>query len=153
MSLDIDVIDPSMAPASASASPSSTLSLFSLPSSLARSSPPFSSTELTSDSPAAGTPESGGWTTRELKAILRGLSSLHLVGLDLVEVSPAYDTNAELTGMAAADLVQEFLGMLTRGKGERGRSEWEPAVSGGVLHDEREQVGEAAGAKSGHDEL
>ncbi|GAA5842205.1 hypothetical protein JCM9279_002818 [Rhodotorula babjevae] len=116
LSLDIDVIDPSMAP-------------------------------------ATGTPESGGWTTRELKAILRGLSSLNLVGLDLVEVSPAYDTNAELTGMAAADLVQEFLAMLTRGKGERGRTEWEPAVSGGVLHDERsERLGQEA-SSGGHDEL
>ena len=99
--------------------------------------------------PATGTPESGGWTTRELKAILRGLSSLHLVGLDIVEVSPPFDTNAELTAMAAADLVQEFLGMLLKGKGPQGKEQWAPAVKQMVLHDEREE----AAHKAAHDEL
>ncbi|KAG8738796.1 hypothetical protein FRC12_016560 [Ceratobasidium sp. 428] len=37
----------------------------------------------------AGTPEPGGWTTREVKRILRGLVGLHLVGADVVEVAPA----------------------------------------------------------------
>lgn len=92
-------------------------------------------------SPPAGTPESGGWTTREVKKILRGLSGLNLVGLDVVEVSPAYDTNAELTGMAAADLVQEFVSLLLGGK------EGQEAVKGGVV---REAVG---GKVGGHDEL
>ncbi|KAI5474247.1 agmatinase [Pseudohyphozyma bogoriensis] len=66
--------------------------------------------------PATGTPETGGWTTREVKKILRGLSGpeLNIVGMDVVEVSPAYDTNAELTGLAAADLVQEFLALLSK---------------------------------------
>ena len=54
--------------------------------------------------PATGTPETGGWSTRELRAILRGLDGVRLIGADLVEVAPAYDTNAELTGMAAADV-------------------------------------------------
>jgi len=52
--------------------------------------------------PATGTPETGGWSTRELRAIIRGLDGLQLVGADIVEVAPAYDTNAELTTMAAA---------------------------------------------------
>lgn len=99
--------------------------------------------------PATGTPESGGWTTRELKAILRGLSTLHLVGLDIVEVSPPFDTNAELTAMAAADLVQEFLGMLLKGKGPKGKEQWAPAVKQMVLHDEREEAAD----KAAHDEL
>ncbi|KAJ4485719.1 arginase deacetylase [Lentinula aciculospora] len=60
--------------------------------------------------PATGTPEAGGWTTRELKRILRGLAGLNFVGADIVEVSPAYD-NAEVTGIAAADLVHDFLSM------------------------------------------
>lgn len=51
--------------------------------------------------PATGTPEPGGWTTREVKKILRGLAGMNMVGLDVVEVSPAYDTNAELTGEIA----------------------------------------------------
>lgn len=56
--------------------------------------------------PATGTPETGGWSTRELRAIIRGLDGLHIVSADLVEVAPAYDTNAELTTMAAADVSQ-----------------------------------------------
>ncbi|KAL7418634.1 hypothetical protein Q5752_007092 [Cryptotrichosporon argae] len=65
--------------------------------------------------PATGTPESGGWTTRETKRILRALShlNLNLVGADIVEVAPAYD-HAELTAMAAADLAQELLGLMVR---------------------------------------
>lgn len=56
--------------------------------------------------PATGTPETGGWSTRELRTILRGLDGLHIVSADIVEVAPAYDTNAELTTMAAADVCQ-----------------------------------------------
>jgi agmatinase len=32
------------------------------------------------------------------------LDGLHIVSADIVEVAPAYDTNAELTTMAAADV-------------------------------------------------
>lgn len=92
----------------------------------------------------AGTPESGGWTTREVKKILRGLSGLNMVGLDVVEVSPAYDTNAELTGMAAADLVQEFLSILVK------EGNVEPAAKGGVVTAKRSQQGKE---REGHDEL
>ncbi|KAF8957125.1 hypothetical protein BDZ97DRAFT_1847953 [Flammula alnicola] len=49
--------------------------------------------------PATGTPETGGWSTRELRTILRGLDGLQIVSADIVEVAPAYDTNAELTTM------------------------------------------------------
>lgn len=51
------------------------------------------------DAPGTGTPETGGWTTRELRTIIRGLDGLNLIGADIVEVSPAYDTNAELSTM------------------------------------------------------
>ncbi|KIK65107.1 hypothetical protein GYMLUDRAFT_39491 [Collybiopsis luxurians FD-317 M1] len=64
--------------------------------------------------PATGTPETGGWTTRELRAILRGLDGLQLVSADIVEVAPAYDTNAELTTMAAADVLFEVLTVMTK---------------------------------------
>ena len=59
--------------------------------------------------PATGTPETGGWSTRELRTILRGLDGLHIVSADIVEVAPAYDTNAELTTMAAADVGEQHL--------------------------------------------
>ncbi|KIY73537.1 Arginase/deacetylase [Cylindrobasidium torrendii FP15055 ss-10] len=60
--------------------------------------------------PATGTPEAGGWTTRELKRIIRGLAGLNFVGADLVEVSPSYD-HAEITGIAAADFIHDFLSL------------------------------------------
>jgi len=44
-----------------------------------------------SAAPATGTPEIGGWTTREVRQIIRGLTGLNFVGADLVEVAPAYD--------------------------------------------------------------
>jgi agmatinase len=60
--------------------------------------------------PGTGTPEPGGLTTRELQLILRGLDGLNLIGADVVEVAPPYD-HAELTALAAANLVYEFLGL------------------------------------------
>jgi len=64
-----------------------------------------------SAAPATGTPEIGGWTTREVRQIIRGLTGLNFVGADLVEVAPAYD-HAEITGMAAAGIVHDFLAMM-----------------------------------------
>ncbi|KAJ3043296.1 hypothetical protein HDV00_005299 [Rhizophlyctis rosea] len=64
--------------------------------------------------PATGTPETGGWSTRELRTIIRGLDGIKLVGADVVEVAPAYDTNAELTTMAAADVIYEVLGLMVK---------------------------------------
>ncbi len=37
--------------------------------------------------PATGTPETGGWSTRELRTILRGLEDLNLIAADIVEVA------------------------------------------------------------------
>jgi hypothetical protein len=44
----------------------------------------------------AGTPESGGWTSRELRRIIQSLHGLNVVAFDIVELSPAYDTNGTL---------------------------------------------------------
>lgn len=63
--------------------------------------------------PATGTPEPGGLTTRELQLILRGLEGVRLAGADVVEVAPAYD-HAELTTVAAANVVYELLALLAR---------------------------------------
>ena len=52
---------------------------------------------------APGTPEAGGWSSREAIAITRGLA-----GADVVEVAPAYD-HAEVTTIAAANIVYELL--------------------------------------------
>ncbi|KAI0472868.1 Arginase/deacetylase [Xylariaceae sp. FL0804] len=64
--------------------------------------------------PATGTPETGGWSTRELRAILRGLEHVNLVAADVVEVAPAYDTNAEHTTMAAADALYEIMSIMLK---------------------------------------
>ncbi|KAL2821478.1 arginase family-domain-containing protein [Aspergillus granulosus] len=64
--------------------------------------------------PATGTPETGGWSTRELRTIIRGLDGLNFIGADIVEVAPAYDTNAELTTMAAADVLYEVLTIMVK---------------------------------------
>jgi hypothetical protein len=37
-------------------------------------------------------PEIGGFSTREIKQIIKGLDGLKIVGADIVEVAPAYDT-------------------------------------------------------------
>ncbi|KAK7943950.1 uncharacterized protein PG986_013063 [Apiospora aurea] len=64
--------------------------------------------------PATGTPETGGWSTRELRTILRGLENINLIGADIVEVAPAYDTNAEHTTMAAADALYEVMSIMVK---------------------------------------
>ena len=61
--------------------------------------------------PGTGTPEAGGLTSRELLAIIRTMRGLNLVGVDVVEVAPAYD-HAEITGIAAAHVVYEALSAL-----------------------------------------
>lgn len=61
--------------------------------------------------PGTGTPEAGGLSSMHLLEVLRGLSGLRVVGADVVEVAPAYD-HAEITGIAAAHVVYELLGLL-----------------------------------------
>ncbi|KAI1342792.1 arginase [Xylariaceae sp. FL0016] len=64
--------------------------------------------------PATGTPEPGGWTTRELLTILDGLrdAGLEVVGGDVVEVSPIYDTRGETTALAAAHVALALIDMM-----------------------------------------
>lgn len=60
-----------------------------------------------------GTPEPGGWTSRELIKILRGIEGLNVVGADIVEVAPAYD-HAEITALAGAQVVFEMVTSLVK---------------------------------------
>lgn len=64
--------------------------------------------------PGTGTPEPGGWTTREMIRILRGVEGLNVVGADVVEVAPAYDNQGESTAQAAAQLVFEIVTSMVR---------------------------------------
>ncbi|KAE8399656.1 hypothetical protein BDV37DRAFT_275110 [Aspergillus pseudonomiae] len=59
--------------------------------------------------PATGTAEPGGFTTRELLSILDALHGLPVVGADVVEVAPIYDTAAETTTLAAAEVAHSLL--------------------------------------------
>ncbi len=58
--------------------------------------------------PGTGTPVCGGLTSHQAIQILRGLQGINLVGMDLVEVAPAYDV-AEITSLAATQLAMEML--------------------------------------------
>lgn len=72
--------------------------------------------------PGTGTPEPGGWTTRELIRILRGIEGLNVVGADVVEVAPAYQGRGEETALAAAQVVYEILSSIVkRGREEMGK--------------------------------
>lgn len=55
--------------------------------------------------PGTGAPEPGGWTSRELIKILRGISHINIVGADVVEVAPAYDTNGGDTAFVVSNLI------------------------------------------------
>ncbi|KAK3332454.1 arginase family-domain-containing protein [Cercophora scortea] len=83
--------------------------------------------------PGTGTPEPGGWTTRELIRILRGIESLNIVGADVVEVAPAYQGAGEETALAGAQVVYEILSsMVKKGMHEMGKT----GGGGGGGHDE-----------------
>ncbi len=61
--------------------------------------------------PGTGTPEIGGFTSREAQEFVRGLAGLDLVGCDVVEVYPAYDP-AGITALLAANVAHEFLSLI-----------------------------------------
>ncbi|MBB4843455.1 agmatinase [Paucibacter oligotrophus] len=58
--------------------------------------------------PGTGTPEPGGMSTNQVFSLLEELADLNFVGMDCVEVAPAYD-HAELTSYAAAQFVWTYL--------------------------------------------
>ncbi len=58
-----------------------------------------------------GTPEIGGLTTIQALEIIRGCHGLDLVGADLVEVAPVYDTSGN-TALLGANLLFEMLCVL-----------------------------------------
>jgi agmatinase len=61
--------------------------------------------------PGTGTPEIGGLATWQAQAILRALGPLDFVGMDVMEVAPAYD-HAEVTALAAATIAWEYLSLM-----------------------------------------
>ena len=65
-----------------------------------------------STAPASGTVEPGGWTSRELLTILDGLDGINVIGGDVVEVSPPYDTAAEITSIVAAQVADSIISLM-----------------------------------------
>ena len=58
--------------------------------------------------PGTGTPVCGGLTSHQAMSILRGLKGINVVGMDVVEVAPAYDIG-EITALAACHIAMEML--------------------------------------------
>ncbi len=58
--------------------------------------------------PGTGTPVCGGLSTHQALEIIRQLEGINLVGMDLMEVAPAYDVG-EITALAGATLAAEFI--------------------------------------------
>ena len=58
--------------------------------------------------PGTGTPTCGGLTTAQVMNIIQLLKGIKLVGMDVVEVSPPYDTS-EVTALAAATIATEII--------------------------------------------
>lgn len=61
--------------------------------------------------PGTGTPEIGGLTTIEAQGLIRGLRGLNLVGADVVEVSPPFDSSGN-TALIGATIMYEILCLL-----------------------------------------
>ncbi len=70
--------------------------------------------------PGTGTPEIGGFTSREAQEFGRGLSGLEIVGCDVVEVYPHYDGPGQITALLAASVAYEFLSLIARARSVRG---------------------------------
>ena len=90
--------------------------------------PAYFSFDIDSLDPAyalgTGTPEPGGLTTLEVQRLIRELGALNLVGADLVEVSPPFDTSG-MTSMTAAAILFELLCVLAQARVRRKPSiEW-----------------------------
>ncbi len=58
--------------------------------------------------PGTGTPVAGGLSTAQALEIVRGLAPFDIVGMDVVEVAPAYDMS-EITALAAATIAHDFI--------------------------------------------
>lgn len=58
--------------------------------------------------PGTGTPEAGGFSSRELIQVLHSLADLHVVGFDMVEISPPYDSG-DNTSILGAKILREAL--------------------------------------------
>jgi len=68
--------------------------------------------------PGTGTPVPGGLTSAQALEIVRAIGALDMVGMDVVEVAPAYDVS-EVTAIAAATIAHDLLCLLAEKKGAK----------------------------------
>jgi agmatinase len=72
--------------------------------------------------PGTGTPEPGGLSYDEMKALLVALADrrdVNIRGFDLTEVNPLLDPNG-ITALLASRIILDFLGMILDGEGTQG---------------------------------
>lgn len=67
--------------------------------------------------PGTGTPVSGGLSAAQGLAIVRGFTELNLVGMDVVEVAPAYD-QSQITALAAAHIACDLICLMAKRKAD-----------------------------------
>ncbi|WEX08685.1 agmatinase [Chelativorans sp. AA-79] len=63
--------------------------------------------------PGTGTPEAGGFTTREAQEMLRLLAGVNIVGSDVVEVAPPFDVGG-MTALAGATIMFELICLIAQ---------------------------------------
>lgn len=63
--------------------------------------------------PGTGTPEIGGFTTREAQEMLRLLEGVNIIGADVVEVAPPFDLGG-MTALVGATVMFELLCIMAR---------------------------------------
>ena len=61
--------------------------------------------------PGTGTPEIGGLSSGQALQLIRGFRGLNIVGCDVVEVSPPFDSG-DITSLAAANILYELICVL-----------------------------------------
>jgi agmatinase len=66
--------------------------------------------------PGTGTPEIGGPSTSEALEFVRALHGLALVGCDVVEVAPAYDSPGQPTALLGATIAWEAISLHARAR-------------------------------------
>lgn len=65
--------------------------------------------------PGTGTPVPGGLTTYEVQKIMRALQVENVVGADIVELSPPFDSS-QISGLAAVDAMFELMCLIAQSK-------------------------------------
>lgn len=68
--------------------------------------------------PGTGTPVCGGLSTAQVLSLFKGLTGINLIGMDVVEVAPAYDVG-QITALAGAAIAAECLCLLAHDRPAR----------------------------------